>query len=197
MILGTKVAAFLALAATTVLAQAVPPATTPVTNPQIPQVGSTPFRPGANYVTRNATNSAQPAAPSKAVTELHQQVQDMEDTLAKMGKLLKQMRAKAAANPKDQVAKANLQMWDLMVGHLNKQLAELRVAVQAREDMEARRAAMYKQAYTSSGAAAPGQNPSQAPVPGPVAPVQAQRPTAPPNAGQTMTTPATPSTPQN
>jgi peptidoglycan hydrolase CwlO-like protein len=69
-----------------------------------------------------------------------------------MHAVLKQMRSKAAS--KDPLAKANLDMWELLVGHLDKQLQELRIAMVTREDMEARRAAMYKQAEAKADAAA-------------------------------------------
>jgi peptidoglycan hydrolase CwlO-like protein len=78
----------------------------------------------------------------------------MEGTLTGMHTLLKQMRAKAATSPKDPLVKANLEMWELLVGHLDKQLLELRTTVAARDDLEARRAAMYKQADEKAAAAA-------------------------------------------
>jgi hypothetical protein len=89
-------------------------------------------------------------------------MQDMEGTLVRMHALLKQMAAKGAANSKDPLAKANLDMWELMVGHLDKQLEELQQAVATREDMEARRAAMYKQADAKSEAAAQAARAAQA-----------------------------------
>lgn len=52
------------------------------------------------------------------------------------------------------MVKANLEMWDLMLGQLDKQLQELKLAEASRQDMEARRAAMYKQAEIKSQAAA-------------------------------------------
>ena len=71
-------------------------------------------------------------------------LQEMEATLRQMHALLKQMRAKAG--PKDAVAKANLEMWQLMLGQLDKQFEQLRTETLAREDFNARRAALYKQA---------------------------------------------------
>jgi hypothetical protein len=91
---------------------------------------------------------------------LRQRVQDMEETLASMHEVLKQMRAKGAASSTDPLAKANLDMWELMVGHLDRQLKELRIATALREDMEARRAAMYKQAEAKAEAAAAGAVPA-------------------------------------
>jgi hypothetical protein len=72
-----------------------------------------------------------------------------------MHALLKQMQAKNSASAsKDPLVKANLEMWALMVADLDKQYEQLRTATLAREDMEARRAAMYKQADEKAAAAA-------------------------------------------
>ena len=89
-----------------------------------------------------------------ATVSSRQHMQDMEGTLTGMHTLLKQMRAKAALTPKDPMIKANLEMWELLVAHLDKQLLELRTAVAARDDLEARRAALYKQADEKAAAAA-------------------------------------------
>jgi peptidoglycan hydrolase CwlO-like protein len=85
---------------------------------------------------------------------LRERVEDMQGTLAKMHAVLKQMRAKATASSKDPLAKANLEMWELLVAHLDKQFQELRVAMVIRDDMEARRAAMYKQVDAKAETAA-------------------------------------------
>jgi peptidoglycan hydrolase CwlO-like protein len=78
---------------------------------------------------------------------------EMGNTLSKMHALLKQMQAKTVASgPKDPIAKANLEMWGLMLGDLDKQYEQLRIATHAREDLEARRAAMYKQADAKAAA---------------------------------------------
>lgn len=89
------------------------------------------------------------AARSKAAANEH--LQEMASTLAKMHSLLKQMRANAA---KDPVAKANLEMWSLMVGELDKQYEQLSLNARQREDFEARRAALYKQADQKAAEAA-------------------------------------------
>jgi len=98
-----------------------------------------------------------------------QHMQEMESTLTSMHTLLKQMQAKAAKNnSKDSNATANLQMWELMLTHLDKQFEQLRVATLAREDLEARRASLYSQAMdkaaaearAAQAAAAAGQTPS-------------------------------------
>jgi hypothetical protein len=74
-------------------------------------------------------------------------------TLTKMQTLLKQMRAHTSSS-KDPVAKANLEMWTLMVEQLDKQYEQLRVAARQRGEFEARRAAMYKQADEKAAEAA-------------------------------------------
>lgn len=108
-----------------------------------------------------------------------QRIEDMEGTLVRMHEVLKQMRANAAkSHAKDPLAKANLDMWELMVGHLDKQLEELKVAMATREDVEARRAAMYQQADAKAKAqaaqaaaravqVAPGASAGQSPTPTP------------------------------
>ncbi|PYT78892.1 MAG: hypothetical protein DMG40_18425 [Acidobacteria bacterium] len=77
----------------------------------------------------------------------HQRLQEMATTLSSMHTLLKEMQDKAASrNAKDPVVKDNLQMWELMLAHLDQQFEQLRIATLAREDLEARRAALYNQA---------------------------------------------------
>jgi septal ring factor EnvC (AmiA/AmiB activator) len=85
---------------------------------------------------------------------LHQRLQEMEATVAKMHAVLKQMRTKSASSARDPFVKANLEMWDLMVGQLDKQLQELQAATAARDALEARRASLYKQADAKAEAAA-------------------------------------------
>ena len=71
----------------------------------------------------------------------------MESTLNDMHALLKQMQAKnALSHVKDPIAKANLERWELLLNHLDKEFHQLQVAA-VREDFEARRAALYNQAY--------------------------------------------------
>lgn len=139
-------AAVVVLAATTVMAQATSP------------VATTPIMSQRNFAGRKGMPSlAGNKKPGvEAPASLHQRVQDMEETLASMHEVLKQMRAKGAASSADPLAKANLDMWELMVGHLDRQLKELRIATALREDMETRRAAMYKQAEAKAEAAAAG-----------------------------------------
>lgn len=132
-----------------------------------------------------------------------QQLQDMQDTLNSMHVVLKQMRAKAPA--KDSLAKQNLDMWELMIKHLDKQLQDLQAMTEAHEENEARRAAMYKQAdqraaaeaqaaraanaaKLAAGASAPAATPSLAapvaPSAAPNVPASAPAATAP-SAGST------------
>jgi len=93
------------------------------------------------------TDAEGKAAAARSESLMQQRVDEMKATVAKMHVLLKQMQTTAVAtHSKDPVAKANLQMWELMVGQFDKQLAELGQAARVREDMESRRQAMYKQA---------------------------------------------------
>jgi MoxR-like ATPase len=86
---------------------------------------------------------------------MREQVQDMENTLSRMRAVLKQMHARAAkSKATDSVTKANLDMWDLMVGQLDKEFEQLRQTLAAREDLEARRAALYRQADAKAAAEA-------------------------------------------
>jgi hypothetical protein len=72
-----------------------------------------------------------------------------------MHALLKQMHAKTStAKATDSMAAANLEMWSMMMDQLDKQYQELAAAQKSREDMEARRLAMYKQADERAAAAA-------------------------------------------
>ena len=90
----------------------------------------------------------------EAPVTLRQRLHDMEETPASMHGLLRQMRAKGAASSTDPLAEANLDVWETDVGHLERQLQELRIATAAREDMETRPAAMYKQVEAKADAAA-------------------------------------------
>lgn len=129
--------AIVVLAVTTVFAQGTPPSGTSLTrqrNAPVPRRGMT-----------SADGSAATAAQTPAM--LRQRMEDMQGTLAKMHAVLQQMRAKAVnGGAKDSLTTANLDMWELMLGHLDKQFEELRATTLAREDLDARRAALYKQA---------------------------------------------------
>lgn len=130
------------LAAATVWAQS--PA------PPAPQAANPTATVGVNHgngmaMPRSARSGKAGAVQAQLTPRQH--LQEMESTLTSMHTLLKQMQAKAAKNiTKDAIAQANLQMWELMLAHLDKQFEQLRVATLEREDIEARRAAMYSQA---------------------------------------------------
>jgi peptidoglycan hydrolase CwlO-like protein len=131
-------------------------------------------------------------------TSLHERVQDMESTLTKMHLVLTQMQDKAAnSKTQDSLAKANLDMWELMVSHLDKELRELKIAMAAREDMEARRAALYKQADAKTEAEAQAARAAEAakfgvaaPTPAPAAQSAEQSPAAQTAPAQSSTPPA-------
>ena len=134
------------LAVTTALAQSTPPAPRPADNPAATVPGGTEVMQRQGFAHRRGLAGNQ-ARNLPAPGSLHQRVQDMENTLNQMRGVLKEMQAKAAkSTAKDSLAKSNLEMWELLVGHLDKQLQELKIASAAREDMEARRTAIYKQA---------------------------------------------------
>jgi peptidoglycan hydrolase CwlO-like protein len=147
------------LAATAALAQSAQPGTTP----------------GAPILNRSAAiqnrqslagrrgpvgnTTADPQSPAA----MRERVQDMESTLSQMRVVLKQMHAKTAkSKATDSLTKANLDMWELMVGQLDKELQQLRETLAAREDLEARRAALYKQADAKAAAATQAARAAQA-----------------------------------
>lgn len=165
------------LAAATVWAQSPAPSAPPTANPT-PTIGY-------NHSNSKAMpRSARSGKTGDVQTQLtpRQRMQEMESTLTSMHALLKQMHAKTASgSSKDSNANANLQMWELMLTHLDKQFEQLRAATLAREDLEARRAAMYSQAMDKAdkaaaeargaqAAAASGQTPPAASAPVPPSP---------------------------
>jgi hypothetical protein len=145
------------LAVTTVMAQSNPPATT------VPGGANAIGQRQALAARRMASLGAKRPSAVPTPTPLRQRLEDLDNTVNQMHTVLKQMQAKAAkSGVKDSIAKANLDMWGLMVGHLDKELQELRVAVAQREDMEARRAALYKQADAKGEAEAQAARAAQA-----------------------------------
>ena len=140
------------LAASAALAQSAQPGTTP----------------GAPILNRPApTGRRSPvgnkAADPQGLAAMRERVQEMESTLSQMRLLLGQMRAKAkTSKATDSLAKTNLDMWDLMVGNLDKELQQMRLTLAAREDLEARRAALYKQADAKADAEAQAARANQA-----------------------------------
>jgi hypothetical protein len=187
------------LAVTTALAQGTPPSTVPAGNPPATVPGGTEVMQRHGFAGRRGPSGNQTRG-VPAPTSLHQRVQDMESTLSHMHLVLKQMQDKAAkSKAQDSLAKANLDMWELMVGHLDKELQELKIAVAAREDMEARRAALYKQADAKAEAEAQAARAAQAakfaagaPTPAPVGQGAGQSP-----AGQTAPEQPSPAPPAN
>jgi hypothetical protein len=150
---ASAAASILILAASTVWAQSV----TPIT-------ASNGGRPaGSRMVMASPAEKTMTSVQTAAALK---RMQEMESTLKQMHTLLKQMRAKTGSNSsKDPFVKANLEMWQLMLGHLDKQFDQLRAATLTREDLLARRAALYKQAAAKAALAAEaarGSNASQA-----------------------------------
>jgi hypothetical protein len=144
MMFRSAIAALVVLVAITGFAQGASP------NPS----AATPPKSQAQSPASKSAATSLVANKARVAASLRDRVNDMEATLAKMHAVLKQMRTKAAANGKDSLAQANLEMWQLMVDHLDKQFQELRTAMLMREDMEARRAAMYKDAEARADATA-------------------------------------------
>lgn len=106
-------------------------------------------------VLATSTDADSKTAEMRAKAAVNQRVQDMETTLTKMHMLLKQMQASPAVkNSKDPMTKANLEMWGLMLQQLDKQFDQVKVAAREREDLEARRSAMYKQAQEKAAQSA-------------------------------------------
>lgn len=187
------------LAVTTALAQSTPPATAPADSPAATIPGGTEVMPRPGFAHRRGLAGNQ-ARNLPAAGSLHQRVQDMENTLNQMHVVLKEMHAKAAkSTAKDSLAKSNLEMWELLVGHLDKQLQELKIATAAREDLETRRTALYKQADAKAEAEAQAARAAEAakfaaggPTPAPAGPGGGQSP-----AGQTVPGQPAPTPPAN
>ena len=119
------------------------------------QSSAGPAAPGRNMALPTANSREAVAGAARAKAAANQHVQEMGATIARMKELLKQMRAKAAAaGPKDSMAKANIEMWSLMVDQLDKQYEQLAAMAKAREELEARRQALYKQADEKAAAEA-------------------------------------------
>ena len=138
------------LASTTALGQSVNPGTT-AAEPLLNQSAPIPNRSLAGRRGPVGNRTADP----QSQAAMRERVQDMESTVSRMRVVLKQMQGKAAKiKVTDSLTKANLDMWGLMVGQLDKELQQLRETLAAREDLEARRAALYKQADAKAAAAA-------------------------------------------
>jgi hypothetical protein len=102
-----------------------------------------------------STDADSKTAEMRAKAAVNQRVQEMETTLTRMHLLLKEMQSSPAVkNSKDPMTKANLEMWGLMLQQLDKQFDQVKVAAREREDLDARRSAMYKQAQEKAALAA-------------------------------------------
>lgn len=145
-------AAIFVLGVSTLFAQENAPANTgvqaPAAAPQTIPHSSMPMNRWPNPAT--GRRQAGPVNPPS----LQQRVDDLAATVDKMHLILKKMQGPSAANAKDPVVKANVEMWKLMVDQLDTELRQLKQAEASRQDMEARRAAMYKQADIKSQAEA-------------------------------------------
>lgn len=152
MIFRSVTRAVVVLAATAALAQSAQPGTTP----------------GAPILDRQSPTGrrgpvANKTADTQGLAAMREQIADMEKTLSQMRVELKQMHAQAAKSKAiDSLTKANLDLWDLMVGHLDKEVQQMHATLAAREDMEARRAALYKQADAKAQAEAQAARANQA-----------------------------------
>jgi hypothetical protein len=149
MMFRNATAAIAVLAASTLMAQQTPPSTRTPDKPIARQWRPVTGKEGTTAMAESARTAAQ------ANAAMQQRLQDMQGTLVKMHALLNQLRARAGkSGAQDALAQANLDMWELMVGHLDKQFEQLRLVTMTREDLEARRAAMYKQVDAKAAAAA-------------------------------------------
>lgn len=110
--------------------------------------------PGATAPVMSRFARGRNARAAEAQPASRERMHEMQTTLDGMHALLKQMQAKnASSRSKDPVAKANLEMWELLLGHLDKEFHELELAA-AQEDVQARRAALYSQALAKAAAEA-------------------------------------------
>src|SRR5579864_1841312 len=123
MIFQNATRVIMALAVTTALAQGIPPAT--AGSPQAAVPGGNDVMQRQGYAGRRAPAAKQPHG-VPVQSSLRERVQDMESTVTQMRLVLKKMQDKAAKNKtQDSLAKANLDMWELMVSHLDKELREI------------------------------------------------------------------------
>jgi hypothetical protein len=189
MMFKTGTAAIVVLGVAAGLAQSTSPVAIPADNSLVSQRQSVAGRNRMTSLAGNKTAGVQTPA------TLRERVQDMQVTLTKMHAVLKQMRARAASSSKDPLAKANLDMWELLVGHLDKQFQELQIAMITRDDMETRRAAMYKQVDAKAEAAARAARAAQTPTPVPAGQTTGQRTAGQSVGGQTLVDQSSPTSP--
>jgi hypothetical protein len=139
----------LLLAAAGAWAQSPAPTPSPVAMPPVishdPNFSTT-------VISRLGRNRNAGAAEAQLATR--QRLQEMETTLNGMHALLSQFQAETSSSPsKCPITRANLEVWELLLSHLDKEF-QLQVATAAREDVEARRAALYNRAFSKAAAEA-------------------------------------------
>lgn len=112
---------------------------------QAPVAGSAPtLSPGTAPVSRarNAfRNRTMMPAPRRALSAdpaFAARLEDMQDTLTKLHALLKQMQSQAGSSKRQTVAAENIQMWELLLGHLDRTLAQARMTAIQRSVMDQR-----------------------------------------------------------
>jgi len=152
----------LVLAVTAAMAQSTPSVSAPSDSPAVAVPGGSEVMQRPGYVGRKSVAGKQSRSVPETVS-LHQRVQEMEARLSQMHQALRLMQqTEAKSKTKDPVAKANLDMWELTVGHFDEEFQQLKVAMAAHDDMEARRAALYKQADAKAEAGAQAARAAQA-----------------------------------
>jgi len=118
-------------------------------------------------LTGRMSPSQDPSVALQRMEALHQQrLQEMEVSLAKMHTLLNDMKARMAANNSHSTPsqKDNIELWEMMLGHLDKTLAQARLAAVQRGALSGGPAAKNR------GPMVYRQQPSKPPLPGAPAP---------------------------
>jgi len=142
------------LASTAVLAQSGQPGTTPGA-PILDRQGLDRQGPARQGAARRKGAGGSKTADPQGLAAMRKQVEDMESTLSRMRGVLKQMHASAGKTKvTDSLTKTNLDLWELMVGQVDKELQQLHLALAERQDLEARRADLYRQADAKAAAQA-------------------------------------------
>ena len=159
MTFGSGARVLVVFAATAALAQNAQPGTTP----GAPMLKQSPPFPNRQSLAGRRGSAGNRTADPQGLAAMRDRVQGMESTISQMREVLKQMHARAAkSKAPDSLTKANLDMWELMVGQLDKEFQQLRQSLAAREDLELRRADLYKQADAKAAAAAEAARAAQA-----------------------------------
>ena len=114
----------------------------------------------------------QPLAAQRMEALYQQRLQELEVNVAKMHTLLNDMKAKLAASPSKNAAaeQDNIALWEIMLGHLDKTLAQARIAAMQRGAFSGaanknRAPMVYRQPQT--GRPAPGASTTPQPQTGP------------------------------